>query len=89
MVPLQWVFLMVNNKILAFLKHTWFLKIDPVQIVGMRVCMCVCPRPRLLIISSMIWTSYNWLKKFYSCYMATVDFIINERGLGIDTCHGN
>ena len=22
--------------------HTWFLKIDPVQIVGMRVCVCVC-----------------------------------------------
>ena len=21
---------------------TWFLKIDPVQIVGMRVCTCVC-----------------------------------------------
>ena len=20
--------------------HTWFLKIDPVQIVGMRVCVC-------------------------------------------------
>ena len=21
--------------------HTWFLKIDPVQIVGMRACVCV------------------------------------------------
>ena len=29
---------------------TWFLKIDPVRIVGMRVC----PRPRLLITSGMI-----------------------------------
>ena len=37
--------------------HAWFLKIDPVQIVGMRacVCMCVCPRPRLLITSDMMW----------------------------------
>ena len=36
--------------------HAWFLKIDPVQIVGMRVrvcacvcvcvCVCVCPRAR-------------------------------------------
>ena len=33
------------------LAHAWFLKIDPVRIVGMRVrvCVCVCPRPRLLI----------------------------------------
>ena len=22
--------------------HTWFLKIDPVQIVSMRACVCVC-----------------------------------------------
>ena len=22
--------------------HAWFLKIDPVRIVGMRVCVCVC-----------------------------------------------
>ena len=22
--------------------RAWFLKIDPVQIVGMRVCVCVC-----------------------------------------------
>ena len=32
----------------------WFLKIDPVWIVGMRVRVCVCPRPRLLITSGMI-----------------------------------
>ena len=29
--------------------HTWFLKIDLVRIVSMHVCVCVCPRPRLLI----------------------------------------
>ena len=38
---------------------TWFLKIDPVWFVGMRVC--VCPRPRLLITSGVIWTPYDWL----------------------------
>ena len=38
------------------LARTWFLKIDPVQIVGMcvRVCVCVCPRPRLLITSGVM-----------------------------------
>ena len=38
--------------------HAWFLKIDPVRIVGMRVrvcvCLCVYPRPRLLITSGVI-----------------------------------
>ena len=33
----------------------WFLKIDPMRIVGMRVCVCVCPRPRLLITRGMMW----------------------------------
>ena len=42
--------------------HAWFLKIDPVQIVGMRVHVCIYPRPRLLITSGVIWgTSYDWL----------------------------
>ena len=40
--------------------HTWFLKIDPVQIIGMRVC--VCPRPRLLIISDVIWCDMNLIR---------------------------
>ena len=31
------------------------LKIDPVEIVGMHVCVCVCPRPRLLITSGVMW----------------------------------
>ena len=26
----------------ARLARTWFLKIDPVRIVGMRACVCVC-----------------------------------------------
>ena len=63
------------------LASAWFLKIDPVQIVG----MCVCPRLRLLITSGVIWTSYDWLNKFYSCYMATVVVIVNGHGLGIGT----
>ena len=37
--------------------RAWFLKIDPVRIVGMRACVrvCVCPRPRLSITSGVMW----------------------------------
>ena len=53
------------------------------------VCACVCvPTPRLLITSDVIWILYDWLNKFYSCYMATVVGIVNECGLGIDMCCG-
>ena len=62
--------------------RAWFLKIDPVRIVGMRVrvcvCVCVCPRPRLLITSGMIWRDVNLIRLVkqvlqlsygnYSCY---------------------
>ena len=51
--------------------------------------MCVCPRLRLLItsgVSGVIWTSYDWLNKFYSCDMATVVVIVNGHGLGIGMC---
>ena len=60
--------------------RAWFLKIDPVRIVGMRVrvCMCVCPRPRLLITSGVIWRDVNLIQLVkqvlqllygnYSCY---------------------
>ena len=45
--------------------RAWFLKIDPVWIVGMRVCVCVCPRPRLLITSGVMWCDIDliWLVK--------------------------
>ena len=52
--------------------------------VGICVCVCVSA-PRLLITSGVIWTPYDWLNKFYSCYMATVVIIVNGRGFGIDT----
>ena len=56
----------------------------------MCVCFCVYPPPRLLIISGMIWHEmdlYDWLNKFYRCYIAVIVIIINGRGLGIDTHH--
>ena len=52
------------------------------------VCLCVCPPPRLLITSGVIWRDMDHkrlVRKFYSCYMATVVVIVNRRGLGIDT----
>ena len=36
------------------LAHAWFLEIDPVRIVSMRVCVCVCLCLRLLITSGII-----------------------------------
>ena len=52
------------------------------------VCLCVCPPARLLITSgvmysSMIWTPYDWLNKFYSRYMAVVVVIINGVALAL------
>ena len=44
------------------------------------VCMCVST-PRLLITGGMIWTPYDKLNKFYSCYMAIVVIIVDEHGL--------
>ena len=67
--------------------HLWFLKIDPVRNIAM--CVCVCSHPGLLITSGVIWTAYDWLKKFYSCCIATIAIIVNGRGLGIDKCGGN
>ena len=51
------------------------------------VFVCVCPPLRLLLTSGMIWTPYNWLNKFYRCYMATVVVIVNGCGLGIGMHH--
>ena len=47
-------------------RRAWFLKIDLVWIVGMRVrvcaCVCVCLRPRLLITSGMICRDVNLIQ---------------------------
>ena len=44
--------------------RAWFLKIDPVWIVCMSVCVCVfvCPRPRLLITSGMMWHDIDLIR---------------------------
>ena len=68
--------------------HAWFLKIDPVWIVGMHLCMCVCPHLRLLITSGVMRRDMDLtqlVKQVYNCYMATVVIIVNGRSLGIST----
>ena len=42
----------------------WFLKIDPVWIIGMRVrvCVCMCPHPKLLITSGVIWRDVTLIR---------------------------
>ena len=52
--------------------------------IYMCVCVFVCPPPRLLITSGVIWNSYDWLNKFYSCYTADIVFIDDGRGLRIE-----
>ena len=50
------------------------------------LCVCLCPPPRLLITSGVIWTLYDWLNKFYRCYMAIIVGIVDGCGLDIETC---
>ena len=68
--------------------------------VCLSVCLClsvsvclslsVClSGPRLLITSGMMWTSYDWLNKFYSFCMAAVVSIISRHGLSIGACREN
>ena len=41
---------------------TWFLKIEPVRIICMYVCVCVCPPPRLLITSGVMWRDIDSIR---------------------------
>ena len=57
------------------------------------VCVCVCPPPlRLLITSDVMWCDvdpYDWLNMFYGFYMAIVVGIVSGCGINIHTRHGN
>ena len=48
------------------------------------MCVFVCPPLRLLITSGAKWTPYDWLKKFYSCYMAAVVVINDGHGFRVE-----
>ena len=45
------------------------------------VYVCVSPPLRLLITSSMIWTPYDWLNKFYSFCVVAIVGIVSRHGL--------
>ena len=81
-----------NNTLLLNQAHaslwpacTWFLKIDPVQIIGMhvRVCAFVCPSLRLLITSGVMWHDMNLIRLVKQVLQLL--YGVNGRGLGIDT----
>ena len=67
--------------------HAWFLEIVSVR---MSVCVCVCPPPRLLITSGVMWRDMDLIRlvkqvlQLLYC-MATVVIIVNGHGLGIGT----
>ena len=46
-----------------------FLKLLCPQCQYMHVFVYVSLPHRLLITSGMIWTQYDWLNKFYNCYI--------------------
>ena len=45
--------------------------------------LSMCLPPKLLITSHMIWTAYDWLKQFYSFYMAAIAGITSRCDLSI------
>ena len=57
--------------------------------LSVSVSLCLSLSLRLLITSGMIWTTYDWLNKFCSCYMVTVVVIVNGHSLSIDMHCGN
>ena len=69
-------------------RRAWLLVIDLVR----EVCVCVCPPPRLVITSGVMWHDmdpYDWLNKYYSFCMAAIVGIVSRRGLRIEACHRN
>ena len=68
-----------------------FLKLLLSANVCMRVCVClrVCPHPRLLITSDVMWRDMDSSNKFYDFYMAAVVDIDSGRDVSIYTRRGN
>ena len=70
--------------------QTWFLKL--LLSVNAYMHVYVCPPPRLLLTSGVMWhdmTTYDWLNKLYSFYIAAVVSIASDCGLSIDACHSS
>ena len=67
--------------------RAWFLEIDLVR--ELCVCVSMCPPPRLVITSGVIWTPYDWLNKYYSFCMAAIVGIVSRCGLRIEARRRN
>ena len=70
--------------------RAWFLRIASVR-ECLYACVFVCPPPRLLITSGVMWCNidpYHWLTKFYGFYMAAVVGIDSGRDVSIYTRRG-
>ena len=58
----------------------------------MYVCVSVCPPPRLVITSGMMWHDmdpYDWLNKYCSFCMAAIVGIVSRCGLRIEARRRN
>ena len=53
------------------------------------VCVSVCSPPRLVITGGMIWTPYDWLKKYYNFCVAAIVGIVSRHGLRIEAHRRN
>ena len=53
------------------------------------MCVSVCPPPRLIITSGMIWAPCDWLNKFCSLCMAAIVGIVSRRGFRNEVRHRN
>ena len=53
------------------------------------MCVFVCPPPRLLITSGVMWHDMDLILLVYSFYIAVVVSIISGCGFSIDVCHRN
>ena len=69
----------------------WFLETDLIcdVCVCVSVCLSVCLPPKLVITSGVIWTSHDWLNKFYSFYIAAVFSIVSRCDLIIEAHQPN
>ena len=64
--------------------HNWFLKfLFSLTSLCVCVCVCVCRHLRLLVITGMIWTPYDWLNMFNGFYIAAAVGMVSRCGITI------
>ena len=65
--------------------RNWSCPLNVCACLCLSVCqsVSVCPPQRLVITSAVIWTPYDWLKKYYSFCMAAIVSIVSRHCLRI------